>query len=119
MNIIRIALIIFAALNALMAVFLMAFGNFADGAEWWERLILTVLHPVGAVALILLVALPRPSGRVIALLSTLLALNIAADAFIAATIAAGITKGDFILPLLLAVFPTIGLPYAIYLARRS
>ena len=112
-------MILLAALQLLVAVFLLLVGNFADGGEWWERVILTVLHPVGAVALVILAVRHSLSPGILMLLSVLLALNVLADLFLAVAIATGVTDGDLELPMIFAIIPAVGVLYAVYLLRRS
>lgn len=119
MNLLRIVAIMLAAIQTVVAIFLMLVGNFADGGQWWERLILTLLHPLGAAALIILAARPQLSRGILAPLSALLALNVAADVFIAVAILTGITRGDFVLPLMIGAIPALGLLYSLYLLRRT
>lgn len=108
---------------AFVQVFLSAFtamvGSFADGGQWWERLVLVGVHPAAAVLLLILV-MRKESARVLALVTTaLLALNVVADVGLAAAIGSGAIKGDWALPLVFAVIPLIALPYCILRYRNS
>ena len=108
---------------AFVQVFLTAFtamvGSFADGGQWWERLILVGVHPTAAVFLLILV-MRGGSARVLVLVTVaLLALNVVADVGLAVAIGSGAIKGDWPLPLVFAVIPLIALPYCILRYRKS
>lgn len=108
---------------AFVQVFLAAFaamvGSFADGGQWWERLILVGLHPAAAVFLLILV-MSRDSARVLVLVTAaLLSLHVVADVGLAVAIGSGAIKGDWSLPLVFAVVPVIALPYCISQYRNS
>ena len=105
----------FAGLTALA-------GAFADGGDTWSRLLVTLVHPVCAAGLLLLIILPRPATAMILAIAALLAVNVLADAVVAQLIAAGTIKGDWWLPLTFSAVPAIGIVYALTLlrdARRS
>ena len=105
----RIFLIILAVLQFLFAGFAGTVGGFADGGEIWERAVLMGIHPLAAIGLLVLAVVPglKPGGARI--VQFLLALNIVADAVLAALIYSGVTKGDWWLPLLFSIIPLIGL----------
>ncbi len=107
-----------ALLNALLVAFTAAVGLFADGGEIWERLVLSVVHPIGAAALVLLVAAwTRLGGLPRTLLVAALAVNIAVDGLLTLSILLGITRGDWWLPLVSTVVPAIGLVYFAFRRR--
>ena len=113
------ALRVLAFVQVFLAAFTALVGSFADGGQWWERLILVGLHPAAAVLLLILV-MRRESARVLALVTTaLLALNVVADVGLAAAIGSGAIKGDWQLPLVFGVIPLIALPYCILRYRKS
>ena len=113
------ALRVLAFIQIFLAAFAALVGSFADGGQWWERLVLVGVHPAAAVLLLILV-MNREPARVLALATTaLLALNVVADAGLAAAIGSGAIKGDWPLPLVFAVVPLIALPYCIVRFRNS
>ncbi len=93
-------------------------SSFADGGQWWERLVLTAVHPVTAVVLLLLVWSSQPSRNLVITMVALLVLNMVADASVALSIATGATRGDWWLPLIFSVIPLIALPHCLQLLRR-
>ena len=111
MSIFRIAMMVLAIINFLFAVLTAAVGQFADGGDIWSRLILSVLHPTSAIAILALVFIPRLKPALIKAISALLVLNIVADASLATLIAVGAIKGDWPLPLVFTVVPAIAILY--------
>lgn len=108
----RIALIVLAVIQLIIAVAVGTVGGgFADGGQWYDRAILIAVHPIAAIALLVLAFIPRPAPGLTGLVMALLAVNIAADIFLAATVLSGIAKGDWWLPLLFSVIPLLGLVY--------
>ncbi len=100
-----------AFVQVFFAAFAAMVGSFADGGQWWERLILVGVHPAAAVLLLILV-MSRESSRGLLLAAVaLLALNVVADVGLAAAIGSGAIKGDWWLPLVFSAIPVIGLMY--------
>ena len=113
------ALRVLAFVQFFLAAFTAMVGSFADGGQWWERLILVGVHPAAAVILLILV-MRGESGRVLGLVAVaLLTLNVLADAGLAVAIGSGAIKGDWPLPLVFAVVPLIALPYCISRYRNT
>ena len=93
-------------------------GSFADGGQWWDRLVLVGVHPVTAV-LLLTVLMRREVTRMLAGLAVLfLSINVAGDVALSSSIVTGAAKGDWWLPLVFAVIPLIALPHCISVLRR-
>lgn len=99
----------FAGLTALV-------GAFADGGDIASRLLIVLLHPLSAAALLLLVVSARPTTALALAVAALLAASVAADVVIAVLIAQGSVKGDWGLPLVFAAIPAVGIVYALWLA---
>jgi hypothetical protein len=112
-------MIVLAILYAGLAALTAAVGSFADGGDIFSRLVLVLLHPLAAVALLLLVLRTTTSTRIVLGIATLLLATVAADAGLAAAIASGEMKGDWELPLIFAVVPSLGAIYALFRAIRS
>ena len=112
MSIFRIAMMVLAIINFLFAALTAAVGQFADGGDIWSRLILSVLHPTSAIAILALVFIPRPKPALIKGTIALLLINIVADASLATLIATGAIKGDWPLPLVFTAVPAIAILYA-------
>lgn len=112
-----IALRVLAVVQAFLSAFTALVGSFADGGEWWDRLVLVGVHPTAAVLLLILVMSKEPPRALAIAAVTLLALNVVADAALALAIGTGASKGDWWLPLVFAVIPLIALPYGIRTLR--
>ena len=110
---------ILASLQILFSVFTGMVGSFANGGQWWERLVLVGVHPVAAVLLLILVIRAAPQKKLVAVTVAFLALNVVADVLLALAIGTGVTKGDWLLPLIFAVVPLIAFPYSVSQLRRS
>ena len=119
MTVFRIITLVLAVLQVLFTAFTGMVGAFADGGGVWERLLLIVVHPLCAVALLVLTLLPRLSPAVAYVVAALLVANIVADVTLAQLIAAGAVKGDWGLPLTFSVIPAVGLAYALTLAKQG
>ncbi len=118
MNGFRIVVLALALVQVVITGFTAMVGAFADGGDVWQRLVLVVLHPACAVALLLL-ALPRSPVKVMALaVAGLLLANVAADVVLSSAIARGVIKGDSLLPLVFVVIPVVGIVYALTLTVR-
>lgn len=115
----RRVVLVLAVAQTVIAVFLALVGSFADGGTIWERLLLVVLHPLAALSLLFLVSAPRVGAAVTATVALLLTSTVVADIALSLSIVQGTLKGDWELPLVLAVLPAIGLIYTATLLRRQ
>ena len=116
MKAIRATMLVLAIVQAGFAGLTALVGAFADGGDVWSRLLLILLHPLSAAALLLLVLSPRPKAAFAVSVAGILTATVAADAALAVLIAQGAVKGDWGLPLAFAAIPTIGIAYALTLA---
>ena len=114
----RLVLVLAMAQTAL-AVLIALVGSFADSGTLSQRLVLVVLHPLAALSLLFLVSVPRPGAVVALIVACLLTATVTVDAYLAWAIAQGAVKGDWGLPIVLAVIPAIGAVYALVLLRQS
>ncbi|MDE2718137.1 MAG: hypothetical protein OXI33_14150 [Chloroflexota bacterium] len=119
MTVFRTITLVLAVLQVLFAAFTGMIGAFADGGGMWERLLLIVVHPLCAVALLVLTLLPKPSPAFAYVVAALLVGNIFADLTLSQLIAAGTVKGDWWLPLMFSAIPAVGLAYALTLAKQG
>ena len=119
MTVFRTITLVLAVLQVLFTAFTGMVGAFADGGGGWERLLLIAVHPLCAVALLVLTLLPRPASSIAYAVAGLLVGNIVADMTLAQLIAAGTVKGDWWLPLMFSVIPAVGLVYALVLAKQG
>ena len=119
MTVFRIIMLVLAVLQVLFTALTGVAGAFADGGDVWSRLTLIVVHPLCAVALLVLALLPRPSPAIAYTVAALLLGNIAVDLTLAQLIAADAIKGDWWLPLTFSVIPAAGLVYALTLAAKG
>ena len=115
----RTPMLVLAIVQTTFAGFTALVGAFADGGDTWSRLLVTLVHPVCAAGLLLLVILPRPATAMILAIAALLAVNVLADVVVAQLIAAGTIKGDWWLPLVFSAVPAIGIVYALTLLRTA
>ena len=107
---------IVAILYGLFAAFLALVGSFADGDDAFGRFLLTLLHPLSAVGLLAAVFMRTLGRQVVPLIAALLLGTAVADGYYAIAIATGSVKGDWEIPLILAVVPAIGFLYTLGMA---
>ena len=115
----RRVVLVLTVVQTVIAAFLALVGAFADGGTIWERLLIVVLHPLAALSLLFLVSTPRAGALVTGTVVLVLTVTVISDITLSWTIALGTLKGDWELPLVLAVLPFIGLTYAVALLRRQ
>lgn len=115
----RIAMLVLAILYAGLAMLTAAVGSFADGGDIWSRLVLVLLHPLAAGALLLLVLRSTASRKLGLAIAALLLATVAADLSLAAAIAGGAMKGDWVLPVVFAVIPALGGLYGLAVAMGA
>ena len=94
-------------------------GAFANGGDVWQRLLVVLLHPLGAAGVLVLVLRPRLATTTILALAALLTVNVIADLGLAQLMAAGRVRGDWELALAFSVVPVIGVVYALALLRTA
>ena len=109
---------VLAIIQVVIAGFTALVGAFADGGDIWSRLLVSLVHPVCAVGILLLALRPRPANPTLLAVLGIIVLTIAADLTYSILIAGGSVKGDFWLPLVFAVIPTIAAIYALTLLVR-
>ncbi len=118
MKIFRVVVLVLTIVHLLPVGFTAAVGGFADGGNLWERLALMLVHPVTAILLLLMAALPTPSRRLLMLGSAVIVVNVIADVSLSLAISSGNIRGDWWLPLVFSVVPLIGLAYTLTLLTR-
>ena len=118
MNVFRIVVLTLAVVQVVITGFTAAVGSFADGGDVWQRLLLVVLHPACAVALLLLALQRSPVKKVALAVMALLLVNVAADVALWSAIERGVIKGDSWLALVFAAIPAAGIVYAMALLAR-
>ncbi len=112
MKLIQVLMMGLASLYLLFAGFTALVGLFANGGNIWERALLSVVHPLGAIALIVLVFNVLGQHRsVITGALALLLVSIAGELAASVAIGSGVIKGDVALPLVFAVVPALGVLY--------
>ena len=119
MTVFRTITLVLAVLQVLFTAFTGMVGAFADGGDVWSRLLLIVVHPLCAVALLVLVLLPRTAPTIAYAVAALLLASIVADLTFALLIAVGTVKGDWWLPLVFTVVPAVGVVYALTLGMHG
>ena len=114
-----ISVTVLAVIHAVFAGFTALVGAFANGGDVWQRLVVVLLHPLGAAGLLLLVLWPRLATTTILAIVALLTANVIADLGVAQLIAAGRVRGDWELALAFSVVPAIGIVYGLALLRTA
>lgn len=115
----RIAVLLLGVIHALFAGLTSLVGAFADGGDIWQRLVVVLVHPLGAAGVLLLVLVPRLARTAILGIAAVLLANVIVDLALAQRIAAGAVKGDWELAVLFATVPVVGLAYALSLVSTS
>ena len=115
MTIFRTSVTVLAVIHAAFVGLTSLVGAFADGGDVWQRLLLILLHPLGAAGVLLLVLRPPLATTSILALVALLTANVIADLGLAQLMAAGSVRGDWELALAFSVVPAIGIIYALAL----
>ena len=115
----RISVLVLAVIHAIFAGFTAVVGAFANGGGVWERLLVILLHPLGAAGVLLLVLLPHLTTKKILATVALLTANVIADLCAAQLIATGVVRGDWELALVFSVVPAIGIIYALAVLRTA
>ena len=111
----RISVTVLAVIHAAFVGLTSLVGAFANGGDVWQRLLLVLLHPLGAAGVLLLVLRPRLATTPILALVALLTANVIADLGLAPPIAEGSVRGDWELALAFSVVPAIGVIYGLAL----
>ena len=115
----RISVTVLALIHAVFAGFTALVGAFANGGDVWQRLLVVLLHPLGAAGVLLLVLRPRLATKTILALVALLTANVMADLGLAQLIAAASVRGDWELAMAFSVVPAIGIVYGLALLRTA
>ena len=101
----RMSVTVLAVMHALFAGFTALVGAFATGGDIWQRLLVVLLHPLGAAGVLVLVLRSRLATTTILALAALLTANVVADLGLAQLMAAGHVRGDWELALVFSVVP--------------
>ena len=115
----RMSVTVLAVMHAVFAGFTALVGAFANGGDVWQRLLVVLLHPLGAAGVLVLVLRPRLATTTILALAALLTVNVIADLGLAQLMAVGRVRGDWELALAFSVVPVIGVVYALALLRTA
>lgn len=108
-----------AIIQLVFAGFTGLVGIFADGGDIWSRILVSLIHPVCAVAILLLSLRPRPANLTLLAVLAIIVVTISSDLTYALLIAGGSVKGDFWLPLAFSAIPVIAAIYALTLLTRQ
>ena len=119
MDSLRIPVLVLATVHAIFSALTALVGAFANGGDVWQRLLLVVVHPLGAAGVLLLVLVPRLSTTKILATVALLTANVIGDLLAAQLLATGAMRGDWELALAFSVVPAIGIVYALALLRTG
>ena len=120
MRTIHIAMIALAIVQLVLTGFTALVGGFADGGSVWERALIMVVHPVAAIALLVMVLTLRTAAKWLTRVAVVLLLvNIGGDAAVYAAISLGAIKGDKSLAFIFAIIPIIGVVYGLTRGARQ
>ena len=117
MKVVHIAMVALAIVQMLLTGFTALVGAFADGGSVWERALIMVVHPVAAIALLVMVLTPRAARWLTRVAVVLLLVSIAGDVAAYVAISEGAMRGDKSLTFIFATIPVIGVVYG--LIRRA
>lgn len=92
-------------------------AGFADGGQWWERLVLGVLQPASALLILVLVWQATPAVRLVRFTTAVLAAHVIANGAISVMILTDVIRGDWFLPLIFVPIPLVILTYCFHLRR--
>jgi len=110
----KVVMVILASLHLGWSALIALVGGFADGGSAPERLLLSAVHPLGAVLLFyFVVSSERVSPLIRNTALAMLSLSIGGDILVSILIGQGTLRGDWPLPLTFVVVPVIGLVYII------
>ena len=115
----RILVLVLAVIHAAFAGLTAMVGAFADGGDVWQRLLVSLLHPLGAAGVLLLVWRPSLDTKQILAIVALLTANVIADLRATQLLAAGVVRGDWELAVAFSVVPAIGILYALARLRTA
>ena len=115
----RSVVLVLAVIHAIFAGLTAMVGAFANGGDVWQRLLLILLHPLGAAGVLLLVLLPHLTTTKILATVVLLTVTVLADLYLAQLLATGVVRGDWELAVAFSVVPAIGIVYALALLRTA
>ncbi len=94
MKVVHIAMVALAIVQLALTGFTALVGAFADGGSVWERALIMVVHPVAAIALLVMVLTPRAARWPTRVAVVLLLVSIAGDAAAYVAISEGAMRGD-------------------------
>ena len=114
MRMVRIAMIALAIVQLMLTGFTALVGGFADGGSVWERMLIMVVHPVAALALLVMVLTLRTAAKWLTRVAVVLLLvSIAGDVVAYVAISQGAIKGDKSLAFIFGIIPVIGVVYGL------
>lgn len=115
----RIPMIILAAIHVAFTGLTAVVGTFSGEGTIFERLLVSLIHPVAAILLLVVVSSSKALARkLLGATLALLLVAVAADIALAVLIGQGAVKGDWALPLVFAVVPVLGLAYILTVIRK-
>ena len=106
-----VVMLVLAALQLAFSGLTALVGLFADGGDFWQRVLLVVVHPLSAAGLLIAVVIPGLGTRAFGLVMVLLLISVGGDVAVSALIAGGAIKGDWWLPLIFSAVPIAGIAY--------
>lgn len=119
MHAFSIAMFVFAFANLLFAMVTTQVSMMAEVGDYRARLILAVIQPFVAVSTLVLVFISKPRPLLTFLVAAILLVNICAVVILARLTATKAISGDWMIPLIFCIIPTLTLAYALFLLAKG
>ena len=119
MHAFSIAMFVFAFANLLFAMVTTQVSMMAEVGDYRARLILAVIQPFVAVSTVVLVFISKPRPLLTFLVAAILLANIFAVVILARLTATKAISGDWMIPLIFCIIPTIAFAYALFLLAKG
>lgn len=114
MKTLRVAMIALAIVQMVLTGFIAPVSGFADGGGVWERALIMIVHPVAAIALLIMVLTFRTAAKWLTRVAVvLLLMSIAGDVAAYVAISQGVIKEDQSLTFIFSIIPIIGVVYGL------
>ena len=119
MHAFSIAMFVFAFANLLFAMVTTQVSMMAEVGDYRARLILAVIQPFVAVSTVVLVFISKPRPILTFFVAAILLVNIFAVIILARLTATKAISGDWMIPLIFCIIPTIAFGYALFLLAKG
>lgn len=114
-----IAMFAFTFANLFFALVTTQVGMIAEVGDYRSRIILAIIHPFAAISAIVLVFISKPRPLLTFVVAAILLVNIFADIILARLIATKAISGDWMIPLIFCIIPTIAFVYTLFMLAKG